>query len=102
MSEFFLFKRGSRQGGPLSPYIFLLCAEVLGQMLRKNIYIKGKVINNKELKISQYADGTQIILDGTEQYLRESLQILSKFHNLSGLKINEEKKNRANMNRCKK
>ena len=32
-----------------------------------------------------------ILLDGTEQSLRESLQILSKFYKLSGFKINEEK-----------
>ena len=91
MSEFFLLKRGCRQGDPLSPYIFLLCAEVLGQMLRNNINNKGIVINNKEMKISQYADDTQILLDGTERSLRESLQVLSKFYKLSGLKINEEK-----------
>ena len=60
-------------------------------MLRKKINIKGKAINNKEMKISQYADDTQILLDGTEHSLGESLQILSKFYNLSGLKINEVK-----------
>ena len=86
MSKFFLLKRGCRKGDPLSPYIFLLCAEVLGQMLRKNINIKGIAINNKEMKISQYADDTQILLDGTERSLRESLQVLSKFYKLSGLK----------------
>ena len=43
------------------------------------------------MKISQYLDDTQILLDGTEQSLRESLQILSKFYKLSRLKINEEK-----------
>ena len=101
MSEFFLLKRGCRQGDPLSPYIFLLCAEVLGQMLRKNINIKRIVINNKEMKISQYADDTQIRLDSTERSLRESLQILSKFYELSGLKINEEKK-QSDMCRCNK
>ena len=53
MSEFFLLNRGCRQGDPLSPYIFFLCAEVLGQLLRKNINIKGIVINNTEMKISQ-------------------------------------------------
>ena len=87
----FLLKRGCRQGDPLSPYIFLLCAEVLGQMLRKNINIKGIVINNNAMKISQYADDTQILLEGTERSLRESLRILSKFYKLSGSKMNEEK-----------
>ena len=43
-------------------------------------------MNNKEMKLSQYADDTQILLDGTGQSLRESLQILSKFQKLSGLK----------------
>ena len=38
------------------------------------------------MKISQYADDTQILLDGTERSLRESLQVLSKFYKLSGLK----------------
>ena len=60
-------------------------------MLRKNINIKGIVINNKEMNISQYEDDTQILLDFTEQSLRESIQLLSKFYKLSGLKINEEK-----------
>ena len=46
------------------------------------------------MKISQNADDTQKLLGGTEQSLRESLQILSKFYMLSGLKINDEK-NRA-------
>ena len=60
-------------------------------MLRKNINIKGMVMNNKEMKISQYADDTQINLDSTEQSPWESLQILSNFYKLSGLKINKEK-----------
>ena len=73
----------------MSPYIFLLCSEVLEQMLRKISILRDY---NKEMKISQYADDTQILLDGTEQSLRESLQILSKFYKLAGLKINEKKR----------
>ena len=42
------------------------------------------------MKIRQYAGDTQILLDGTEQSLRETLEILSKFLNSSGLKVNEE------------
>ena len=40
-------KTGCIHGDPLSPYIFLLYAEVLGQMLRKIINIKAIVINDK-------------------------------------------------------
>lgn len=91
MSDFFRLKRGCRQGDPISPYIFILCAEILGKMIRNNNKIKGITINTKEFKLSQYADDTQIFLDGTESSLKEALIILNKFYIMSGLKINEEK-----------
>ena len=71
MSEFFRLQRGCRQGDPISPYIFLLCAEVLSQMIRKDNLIKGIIIENKEFKLSQYADDTQIFLDGSEISLKK-------------------------------
>ena len=50
--------------------------------VKKNINIKGIVINNKEMKIRQYANDTQILLDGTEQSLRKRLQLVEKFYKL--------------------
>ena len=72
-SEFFEIQRGCRQGDPLSPYIFLLCAEILGILIRKNKDIKGIKIDDTEYLISQYADDTSIILDGTPESLDASL-----------------------------
>ena len=66
MSDFFYLQRGCRQGDPISLYIFILCVEVLGQMIRNSKDVKGIVINNKEFKLSQYADDTQMFLDGSE------------------------------------
>ena len=91
MSELFYLKLGCRQGDPISPYIFILCAEVLGQMIRNNESIRGIIINNKEYKISQYADDTQLLLDGSEESLRQTLRILEKYYKMSGLKINVDK-----------
>lgn len=91
MSDFFKLKRGCRQGDPISPYIFILCAEILGKMIRNSNAVRGIYINGKEFKLSQYADDTQLFLDGTEDSLKEALEILYSFYKMSGLKINVEK-----------
>ena len=91
MSDSLKLKRGCRQGDPVSPYVFILCAEILGKMLRTNKNVKGININGNDFLLSQYADDTQIFLDGTEQSLREALSVLDRFYAISGLKINIEK-----------
>jgi hypothetical protein len=53
-------KRVCRQWDLNSPYIFILCAELLGSMIRKNNNITGISIDNKENKLSQYADDTKL------------------------------------------
>ena len=60
-------------------------------MIKKEESIKGININNILFTLSQYADDTQIFLDGSEASLRATLQILEIFYNMSGLKINKDK-----------
>lgn len=91
LSEFFHMFRGCRQGDPLSPYVFLLCAEILSLMLKKNKDMKGIKIGETEYRLSQFADDTTIILDGTERSFVEAINILRLFANISGLKINNSK-----------
>ena len=49
------------------------------------------MINKNEFKLSQYADDTQVFLEGTEISLRKTLQTLQSFYQMSGLKINVDK-----------
>ena len=91
LSEEFQVQRGCRQGDPVSPYIFLLCAEILAILIKQNHDIKGIVINDKEHKISQYADDTSLALDGSAKSLHSALDTLERYANFSGLKINSSK-----------
>lgn len=91
LSSFFQISRGCRQGDPLSPYIFIICAEFLANKIRKNKAIKGIVINDVECKISQFADDTTVFLDGSDESLNQTLEELENFAKISGLKINFEK-----------
>ena len=48
-SRYFPVNRGVRQGDPLSPYLFVLSIEILGQIIRKSNKIKGIKVNNMSL-----------------------------------------------------
>ena len=66
---------------------------MLGCLIRKNQGISGIVIDNIECKISQYADDSTVILDGSNRSLLQTLETLDLFERMSGLKVNEEKTN---------
>jgi hypothetical protein len=46
------------------------------------------IINEVESLISLYADDTFLILDGSENSLREALECFESFNKVSGLKMN--------------
>ena len=90
-SHFFPVRRGTRQGDPLSGYIYLLCAEILNILVHCNDEIKGIQINGREYTMCQFADDTEFFLDGTERSLRATLKTLELFKILSGQKMNINK-----------
>ena len=89
-SDIFHISRGIRQGCPLSAYLFLLVVEMLAINIRNAKNIKGIKLRSKEIKISQLADDTTLILESCEsiKYVKE---LLHKFELIAGLKTNMEK-----------
>ena len=49
-------KSGTRQGCPLSPYLFNIVLEVLARAIRKQMEIKGIQIGKEKVKLSLFAD----------------------------------------------
>ena len=89
-SNFFSVHRGVRQGCPLSPCLFIHSAAILAKAIRKSADIRGLLVNDTEIKVSQYADNTTLILDGSEKSLSEALKILESFEKVSGLRLNSK------------
>ena len=89
-SDYFELTLGVRQGDPLSPYLFLLAVETLAIAIRANEEIKRIVINQEETKLLQYADDTTGVLADLES-AQKPFQLLDKFKELSGLKVNSSK-----------
>ena len=62
LSESFKIERGCRQGDGLSPYLFLLCAEIMGMLDRNDNILRGILDEDKKYRISQYADDAVFFL----------------------------------------
>ena len=91
LSEWFYLQRGCRQGDPLSPYLFVICAEILAILIRRHGGIKGITMGGVEFLVSQYADDTSLILDGSRESLENCLKVLKLYANASGLCVNIDK-----------
>ncbi len=89
-SDHFRLFRGIRQGCPISPYLFIIVVEVLAISIRANKNIRGIQVGSTELKISQLADDTTLVLLDILS-VKCSLKCLNDFRIISGLKVNLDK-----------
>ena len=83
--------RGCRQGDRLSPYLFLIGAEILSMLISMDPNITGIIIREENIKLTQFADDTTVIPDGSQHSLESALNTVEIFGNYSGLKMNIEK-----------
>ena len=91
LSQKIQIKRGCRQGDPIASYVFILCTEILTLLIKHNQNIKGIKIMQNEFKMTQFADDTTLLLDGSQSSLTASLNTLEVFGSYSGLKMNTDK-----------
>ena len=80
--------RGVRQGCPLSLFLFVLTAELMSNKIRQSDTVKGVSLCDNEIKISQFADDTNLICADIPS-VENALQILVDFGKISGLTLKQ-------------
>ena len=70
-------KLGTRQGCPLSIYLFNIVLEVLARAIRQQKEVKGIQIGKEEVKISLFADD-MIVYISDYQKMHQRITIVNK------------------------
>uniref|UniRef100_A0A3Q3BAI7 Reverse transcriptase domain-containing protein n=1 Tax=Kryptolebias marmoratus TaxID=37003 RepID=A0A3Q3BAI7_KRYMA len=91
VSKSFNLGRGTRQGCPLSPLLFVLGIEPLAIAIRNNQNIHGVRIKNIESKIGLFADDIILMLSNLNCSIPQLLKTINEFSYISGYKLNESK-----------
>jgi hypothetical protein len=84
-------KSGTRQGYPLSPYLFNIVLEVLARAIRQQKEIKEIQIGKEGVKISLLVDDMIVYISDPKNSNREHLSLVNNIHEVSGYKINSNK-----------
>ena len=87
---YFPLERGTRQGDPLSAYLFILCVESLFIQIREDENIKGIIVGDHEIKLSAYADDADFLTLDVKP-LQTILQTCTTFQLYPSLKLNLDK-----------
>ena len=89
-SNYFSINQGVRQGGPLSPLLFILSLEVLACSIRQNENIQGIKIGKEEVKLTIFADDMSCFLKNESSY-EHLICSLEDFSVFPCLKVNTER-----------
>ena len=89
-TSYFKLERGTRQGDPISAYLFIIAWEVVFSLTRANPYIEGLQFFRHTFLYSAYADDTTFFLRNKKS-ATEVIKTFDKSFIFSGLKIDNSK-----------
>uniref|UniRef100_A0A670JTK1 Reverse transcriptase domain-containing protein n=1 Tax=Podarcis muralis TaxID=64176 RepID=A0A670JTK1_PODMU len=84
-------EKGTRQGCPLSPLLFITVLEVLLNRIRGDQLIKGVQLGAKDYKLRAFADDLVLTLQEPETSTKRVLELIEKFGQVAGFKLNMQK-----------
>jgi retron-type reverse transcriptase len=84
-------KSETRQGCPLSPYLFNIVLEVLARAIRQQKDIKEIQVGKEEVKISLFADDMIVYISDPKNSTRELLNPINSFSAVAGYNFNFNK-----------
>lgn len=90
-SDDFALTRGKRQGCPLSPLLFAVSMEPMGETICQNHNIKGVTIGHTRHVISLFTNDTVIYVTDPLASLQHLLLLIKGFGEVSGFAINQTK-----------
>ena len=96
--RWFAVRNGLRQGDPISPYLFLLVADVLQRMIRSDRALCHPLVGGAPAVVLQYTDDTLIIMRADPVAAARLPVILDLFAAATGLIINFSKSTLVLMN----
>ena len=82
---------GLRQGDPMSPYLFLLVADLLQVLIRRDGSVRNPLDLSSTCPMLQYADDTLILMRGELPDVQNLKNVLDQFSAATGLHINYHK-----------
>jgi hypothetical protein len=89
----FHYRRGVRQGGPLSPLLFVLATDLLQSVVNKAkdmglLKLPIRMDYTEVFPIIQYADNTLLIMEACPSQLFTLRSLLNTFADSTGLRVN--------------
>uniref|UniRef100_A0A670I0Q6 Reverse transcriptase domain-containing protein n=1 Tax=Podarcis muralis TaxID=64176 RepID=A0A670I0Q6_PODMU len=91
VTEEFKIEKGTRQGCPLSPLLFISVLEVLLNLIRKDQRVEGIQVGGKQYKLKAFADDLVLTLQEPEPSTKRALELISEFGRVAGFKLNKQK-----------